>query len=558
MQTALKLSQDDQNTIANLKREIEKAWKMVDASHEKEARAKETIGQLKTEISNLSRLVEQGAGLSVGQENTVTELMREKDELTAERDAQIAQIANLRAEIGTHLSSIRQREAERSAAGAEIQGLKEEILVSKAEQVRDDSFATPLPPSRSPASHPTPLPFLFSLPQERELRRRERLEKESKDIKTVMEMRATELKARSSQLDAAATKAHHLEENLKGQKGKTDKMVRELEATKGRLQKAEADLKEQLSLNQGKLAENSGLQAEVRRIDGEIGQLYQETLRATKAKDALLKRLKAIDAERAALKKESETIRSQGQSLEREIDVEKKEAASAKTQAAEVREELEELRAALDKAADSTSRQVAITKLNQRMIKDLEGEIASFKSESAKQRKMLYTLEKASEGLPLTFPWRTATTCLPSPLTFPYVSSSLSLYGRSARSLVPRPPTRTPNSPPRSRRCVTRGLPHKEGAPKTPKSPPHLSHLPRMHSSGEAARDDDLGSAEEDLRRRHEAQAAAEPLRGGALGPQPVRQEPDRGAGGQCAPVLTRTRTRTRTLTLTLTRRSRR
>jgi len=34
VQTALKLSQEDQNTIASLKREIEKAWKMVDASHE--------------------------------------------------------------------------------------------------------------------------------------------------------------------------------------------------------------------------------------------------------------------------------------------------------------------------------------------------------------------------------------------------------------------------------------------------------------------------------------------------------------------------------------------
>ena len=154
--TALKLSQDDQNTIANLKREIEKAWKMVDASHEKEARAKETIGQLKTEISNLSRLVEQGAGLSVGQENTVTELMREKDELTAERDAQIAQIANLRAEIGTHLSSIRQREAERSAAGAEIQGLKEEILVSKAEQVRASQRPS-LPLALPPLTLPLPL-----------------------------------------------------------------------------------------------------------------------------------------------------------------------------------------------------------------------------------------------------------------------------------------------------------------------------------------------------------------------------------------------------------------
>ena len=65
VQTALKLSEEDQSTIAALKKEIEKAWKMVDASHDKEARAKETIQQLKLETSNLSKLVEQGAGMNV-------------------------------------------------------------------------------------------------------------------------------------------------------------------------------------------------------------------------------------------------------------------------------------------------------------------------------------------------------------------------------------------------------------------------------------------------------------------------------------------------------------
>lgn len=41
---------------------------MVDAAHEKEAKARDTINQLKLEIANLTKLVEQGAGLSVGQE----------------------------------------------------------------------------------------------------------------------------------------------------------------------------------------------------------------------------------------------------------------------------------------------------------------------------------------------------------------------------------------------------------------------------------------------------------------------------------------------------------
>ena len=35
VQTALRLSEEDQTTIVTLKKEVEKAWKLVDASHEK-------------------------------------------------------------------------------------------------------------------------------------------------------------------------------------------------------------------------------------------------------------------------------------------------------------------------------------------------------------------------------------------------------------------------------------------------------------------------------------------------------------------------------------------
>lgn len=91
-------------TIEGLKKQIEKAWKMVAASHEKvrrlppappasvshthqhvrvaaaclpsqEVKATETIQKLKNEIAQLSRLVEKSAGL-VGQGNTVEELLK--------------------------------------------------------------------------------------------------------------------------------------------------------------------------------------------------------------------------------------------------------------------------------------------------------------------------------------------------------------------------------------------------------------------------------------------------------------------------------------------------
>jgi hypothetical protein len=86
VQTALKLSEEDQLTIKSLKKEIEKAWKMVDSSYEKEARAKETISHLKLEISNLTKLVEQGAGMSLGEESTVNELLKQKEDLIKELD----------------------------------------------------------------------------------------------------------------------------------------------------------------------------------------------------------------------------------------------------------------------------------------------------------------------------------------------------------------------------------------------------------------------------------------------------------------------------------------
>ena len=137
VQTALKLSQEDQNTIASLKREIEKAWKMVDAAHEKEGRAKETIQQLKHEIQNLSRLVEQGAGLSIGQENTVNELVKVKTALGKECEAQAVQISSLMADIAGYLLKVDGMEVEVAAANEEMGALREVINARKTDSEKE-------------------------------------------------------------------------------------------------------------------------------------------------------------------------------------------------------------------------------------------------------------------------------------------------------------------------------------------------------------------------------------------------------------------------------------
>ncbi len=68
---------------------------MVDAAHDKESRARDTINQLKVEIANLTTLVEQGAGLGIGQDSSVQELMKQKEELTKQRDSCLEEIVQV-------------------------------------------------------------------------------------------------------------------------------------------------------------------------------------------------------------------------------------------------------------------------------------------------------------------------------------------------------------------------------------------------------------------------------------------------------------------------------
>ena len=96
VQSALKLADEDQGTIDKLKGEVEKAWKMVDASKEKETRAKENVQALKKEVADLAKAAAQGGGGGAKQQEQLKDMMRQRDELAAERDEQVNQIVMLR------------------------------------------------------------------------------------------------------------------------------------------------------------------------------------------------------------------------------------------------------------------------------------------------------------------------------------------------------------------------------------------------------------------------------------------------------------------------------
>uniref|UniRef100_K3WJT3 Cilia- and flagella-associated protein 58 central coiled coil domain-containing protein n=1 Tax=Globisporangium ultimum (strain ATCC 200006 / CBS 805.95 / DAOM BR144) TaxID=431595 RepID=K3WJT3_GLOUD len=366
VQTALKLSQEDQASIASLKKEMEKAWKMVDASHEKEIRAKETIQQLKDEINNLSRLVEQGAGLSVGQENMLKEVMRAKEELARSNEEHEANAKKDHDRIQELHKRLNDMEQNANTQKNEIQALKDQLAMKAAEQ-------------------------------ERELRRKERLDKEIKDVKGKLEKKTQEQAQCTTDLTKAQTMAQTLEKQLTESRGTMDKYVRDYEALFSRTQKLTDLLNEQ---------NDKTMQLEVERRNLENGlKLKQDEVNRMRLEKTMAER--KIDKEKRNIQKLEEkledehtaklVLQTQIKSLQRDLDNDKINEDHQKTEIEALeREKTMQLKNVQKSEAKVRKAQDEI-KTNERVAKNLEQELAGFKQEAAKQRKLIYQLEKERE-----------------------------------------------------------------------------------------------------------------------------------------------------------------
>jgi len=137
--STLKLSEDDQVQIMDLREEIKKAWKMVDAAHEKEVRQKDTIQELRKEIDSLAALVDKGAGLTADHEDQV-KMLEEKQTTLA------AQLRDKEKELQSHLETLRTlHEKKKAQAGkikrqdTELKNLTQALLEKEQEHKRVDA-----------------------------------------------------------------------------------------------------------------------------------------------------------------------------------------------------------------------------------------------------------------------------------------------------------------------------------------------------------------------------------------------------------------------------------
>lgn len=361
--TALKLSQEDQTTIASLKKEIEKAWKMVDAAHEKEQRAKETIHALKQEIANLTKLVEQGAGLSVGQEHSVKDLLKIKDELTKERDELLTEVVNLRDGL-----------TQATAKQQEIEAWKEEVSENMTQLQQDIQV------SQNECS--------------REARRKEKLEKEIKQMQAELDTKQAEIKTLTLHNQRGKEEQQRMEQQLREQKILNERASKELEQLQVRNTKIQQE-NDQNAISLDQLAqENQQRASDLKMKEEEVTHMRHEISKLTKMREGTQRKLRQIEDQKLDVEQLRDMLKNQITGLERELESKKKQAETDKKAIEELVRERDILNKNMLKAAGATQKQLNLVKLHEQTKKNLDQEIQNYKEEAQKQRKIIYQLEK--------------------------------------------------------------------------------------------------------------------------------------------------------------------
>ncbi|CAE7323721.1 CFAP58 [Symbiodinium sp. KB8] len=347
VQTALNLSKEDQATISNLKKEIERAWKMVEASHEKEQRAKETIHNLKVEIANLSHLVEQGAGLSVNQENTVNSLIEQRDELIKARDKLEAQVATLTHDNIVLTETAQRYESEKVQSEVEIADVKDMLNAKRTEE-------------------------------ERETRRRDRLESELAELKQNMEAKEMALKQVKAEIKSQEEERAITEITLEKQRAEIEK------------QRQDAGWQRSIAELKRKKQEDGGLKKTIieanGKLDKDLKACYEEIRVETAERDKtkkkleILKRRKALDDEaRHEMNLAKAVLRTEAENLIREIDMLKKQAETDSKTIMDLLRDRESLNRSLIRCDDRTKNQTKLVKTHDETAAQLETDVKKVK-----------------------------------------------------------------------------------------------------------------------------------------------------------------------------------
>lgn len=365
--TALRLSVQDQTSISLLKKELDKAWQIVSDSSKREKRAKETIQRLQDDIQRLSLLVDQGAGLSIGQENAVNELLKLKE--------------HLQSEIEKHLMTNKQLQVqvdELTALRDQLQDRNEELL-NQNRRLLEEKKDLQAQIAREKSQHAA-------------------TQQDLKDTLARLKRTEEEQQARS---ESQIKQIRDLTNSLNDFRS-VEKKRDELKQTVDRLSAEKATLEERLKdtvEGQRRLREEkTRVEAELAAKNKELEQSNQRNLRLENEK-------RKLEDERLSLQQQLERgeqykkwLKKQMKSVLMSVEAQRRDADVDEAMIKELNQHIKKLKRSLELANQTNIDQYQLVADSEVIKKSLEEDLLAQKVEEQQLRKRAYQLEKEKEA----------------------------------------------------------------------------------------------------------------------------------------------------------------
>ena len=368
IKTAVRLSQEDQKTIGHLQKEMEKTLKKVFETQERETRAKETIGQLKEEMVNLSKLVEKGAGLSMNQENMVKELKQSRDELQRQLDESNNQMEVLNGQLVEQHDLQSELREERNKAEDKVRDMVDRLNSKENELQRESKRRI----KTSDELHMSKV----------KLDQWEKFEEETRAVIKEKEDKVTEVLEQLS--DAKAT---------------MEKYLKDYDSLYTRTQRITDDL--DMQMNKNKSLANS-----LSTSDKELKFKQIEASRLSTDKATLERRLEKEHRTQLVLKQQVEDAKVPLQLAQQEIEQLRKELLGAHRVEVQLNKNVEKVEREktvhmkeAEKAQNVTKEVQGVVKEQERVVSGLGSEIETSRMEVQRLRKAIFSLEKDRERL---------------------------------------------------------------------------------------------------------------------------------------------------------------
>nr|CCC95667.1 unnamed protein product [Trypanosoma congolense IL3000] len=325
VQAALKLSQEDHTTIDALKKEIEKAWRMVDAANEKDAHAKDTMKSLKEEVATLEEIMANGSELTSAQSATLEGLKMEKKRMEIEYQELTKQVEILTRDIKELSCKSKEMEAEILNNQGELRRVKDRELIIQQEYDKETR-------ARERADYQVKEQLHLAQQRAKELKTHEQIRADL--LETVNALRVQvqtdkeKRQALEQKIETAEKQLYHTQQSYDDALDTTEALNERHRALFGEIANAEKMAQDLRNEQQRTHTVQDGDYKKYRHLAQQNDDMKQEYENLKRQKDTIQKRIDAVKKERKmimstceALQREQETLKKYGENEQKKLQV---------------------------------------------------------------------------------------------------------------------------------------------------------------------------------------------------------------------------------------------